>query len=171
MNFLASIIKFLSAEEDTRLKNKSPILPVYSLEVAADVVVNLNGGENEDGENYEEYEEEEEDEEQEEEIYDWNTEDEFIEFIKNKTGKKEPEKKDLYFEMISTKENETLIWWLPAKHPYVKMILRTNRDEGHAKYKSYDSYRQLVAFEDTIIEIAVTTIMDLLLHKKNGSTL
>jgi hypothetical protein len=89
MELLVSIIKYLSPEEDARSsRNRSPVLPMH----LSDVIVDL---------------EEESEEEEEEEVYDWNTEEEFIEFIKNKTGKQEPEKKDLYFEMVCTRENDS----------------------------------------------------------------
>lgn len=113
----------------------------------------------------------EEEEEEEEETADWNTEEEFVTYIKQKIGKPNatPQRSDLYFEMFFTiEEGYIKVWWLPIDHPYVKMILHTNRDtESATKYECFDSFRGAVLYEASVIEVAINTVWELI-QKNNG---
>jgi hypothetical protein len=184
MEYFTSFIKFLNGESPSEKAKMSPVLPTHrnagrtvirtstssdeGEQEMAEVIIDCSADAEPMGE--------EEEEEEEAAAARWNTEEEFVAFVKQKIGKPNGcrvERQDLYFEMIATTEEEeeesfTKVWWLPVDHPYVAMILYTNSDsECDKKYNSYDSYRKVVLFEAQVIEVAIDTVWNLI--QKNGS--
>lgn len=178
MEYFTSFIKFLNGESSSSEKAKmSPILPTHRNAGRAVIRHTSTSSDEEEEMTHVIVDVEPQEEEEEVMVARWNTEEDFVAFVKQKIGKPNGcrvERRDLYFEMIATIEEEAednvKVWWLPVDHPYVAMILYTNSDsECDKKYNSYDSYRKVVLFEAQVIEVAIDTVWNLI-QKTGGAT-
>lgn len=163
MSFLTSLLEQLWGKTE-------PLLPMYHDQTSVTTTSTM----------YEEEEEEEDDEEEEEDeeyifVDDaaaFSTEQDFVEYILDRSDCGN----NYFFDMFNTSTRDratgrTLqIWWMPRSHPYACMLRRSN--DERFKYAVFDSHREVVAYQDFVIQEAVEFTRNTVgeWQKKNGNS-
>ncbi len=105
------------------------------------------------------------DDEEEEENYDpeaFRTNQEFVEYILARSDSGT----NYFFDMFNTETRNRVtgqvlqIWWMSRFHPYACMLRRS--DAVH--FRAYDSYREVVAYQDVVIQEAVEVTRNIVLE-------
>jgi hypothetical protein len=155
MSFLTALLEQLFGRLSA---DSSPLLPLhqsstsfsYEVEVRDDDVDPLL---------------DEDDEEEEEENYDpeaFRTNQEFVEYVLARSDNGT----NYFFDMFNTETRNRVtgqilqIWWMSRFHPYACMLRRS--DAAH--FRAYDSYREVVAYQDAVIQEAVEVTRNIVLE-------
>jgi hypothetical protein len=113
----------------------------------------------------------EDDEEEEEENYDpeaFRTIQEFVEYVLARSDNGT----NYFFDMFNTETRNRVtgqilqIWWMSRFHPYACMLRRS--DAAH--FRAYDSYREVVAYQDAVIQEAVEVTRNIVLEWQQQQT-
>lgn len=155
MSFLTALLEQLFGRSSADL---SPLLPLHQSSSASfsyEVEVQDDGDEDplldED--------------EEEEENYDpeaFRTNQEFVEYILARSDNGT----NYFFDMFNTETRNRVtgqvlqIWWMSRFHPYACMLRRS--DAAH--FRAYDSYREVVAYQDAVIQEAVDVTRNIVLE-------
>ena len=155
-----------------RLSPESPLLPLHSASSSllsssetfsyeVDVIQDDEGGSVE----------EEEDEEEEEDPEAFRSNQEFVQYILDKSD----DGNNYFFDMFNTETRRRVtgrvvqIWWMSRLHPYACMLRRS----GAEQYQAYDAYREVVAYHDDVIQEAVEAtkniVSDWLMQQQKNS--
>ena len=157
MSFLTALLEQLFGRSSADL---SPLLPLHQSSSASfsyEVEVQ------DDGDEDPLLDEQEEDEE--EENYDpeaFRTNQEFVEYILARSDNGT----NYFFDMFNTETRNRVtgqvlqIWWMSRFHPYACMLRRS--DAAH--FRAYDSYREVVAYQDVVIQEAVEVTRNIVLE-------
>lgn len=155
MSFLTALLQQLFGRSSAEL---SPLLPLHQSSSASfsyEVEV-------QDDDDVEPLLDEEEEEEENYDPEAFRTNQEFVEYILARSDNGT----NYFFDMFNTETRNRVtgqvlqIWWMSRFHPYACMLRRS--DAAH--FRAYDSYREVVAYQDAVIQEAVEVTRNIVLE-------
>jgi hypothetical protein len=151
MSFLVQLLEVLWGKKTS---TSPPLLPLHMSTDDTSLLM--------DDEYEYEYEEEEEPSD-EYEPAPFKTKEDFVDYVLDRSD----QGTNLYFDMFNVEDADVFgkpvqVWWMSINHPYARMFQHNNdqrfEETGGIKYMDFDAHRNIVAYQDCVIQRAVDAV-------------